>query len=142
MHRVTWNKILASKEVGGLGVGSIFAFNSALMFRWCWRFFHYPNVLWVRVVKTIYGQDGGLSSLPYCGYPSGSWNNLICMISNLRNKGINLLSLCRIRVGDGASTSFWHEKWLDDLLLAIIFHRIYALDIHKADSVRDRFLLG
>lgn len=71
MHWVNWNKVLASKEVVGLRVGSIFAFNRALMFMWCWRFFHHPNMLWVRVVKAIYVQDGGLSSLPFRGYPSG-----------------------------------------------------------------------
>lgn len=142
MYWVSWNKILASEKVGWLGVGSLFAFDRALMFRWRWRFFHHPTLLWVRVVKAIYGIDGGLSSLSSRGAPSGLWNNLISMISNLKNKEIDLISLCRIRVRDGASMSFWHDIWLDDVSLVVAFHKIYDLDVHKVASVRDRFLLG
>ncbi|GKD14654.1 hypothetical protein Tco_1199061, partial [Tanacetum coccineum] len=31
---VKWNKVLASKEKGGLGVSSFYALNRALLFKW------------------------------------------------------------------------------------------------------------
>nr|GEW21572.1 RNA-directed DNA polymerase, eukaryota [Tanacetum cinerariifolium] len=34
---VSWNKVLTSKEKGGLGVSSLFALNKALMFKWIGR---------------------------------------------------------------------------------------------------------
>nr|GFD16012.1 hypothetical protein [Tanacetum cinerariifolium] len=42
---VSWNKVLTSKEKGGLGVSSLFALNRALMFKWVWRFFNQRDSL-------------------------------------------------------------------------------------------------
>ncbi|GJQ94337.1 RNA-directed DNA polymerase, eukaryota [Tanacetum coccineum] len=36
---IGWDKILASKKNGGLGVSSLYATNRALLFKWIWRFF-------------------------------------------------------------------------------------------------------
>ncbi|GKD11789.1 hypothetical protein Tco_1196196, partial [Tanacetum coccineum] len=38
LSRIGWQKILASKKKGGLGVSSFFAINRALLFKWIWRF--------------------------------------------------------------------------------------------------------
>ncbi|GKE26190.1 hypothetical protein Tco_1441574 [Tanacetum coccineum] len=38
ISRVSWKKCLASKKMGGLGIGSIFALNVGLLFKWIWRF--------------------------------------------------------------------------------------------------------
>ncbi|GKD64356.1 RNA-directed DNA polymerase, eukaryota, reverse transcriptase zinc-binding domain protein [Tanacetum coccineum] len=35
---VQWNKVMASKEKGGLGVLSLYALNRTLLFKWVWRF--------------------------------------------------------------------------------------------------------
>nr|GFA89910.1 RNA-directed DNA polymerase, eukaryota, reverse transcriptase zinc-binding domain protein [Tanacetum cinerariifolium] len=55
---VSWKSVLAAKDVGGLGMSSLFALNRALMFKWIWRFFSQKNSLWVRVVKAFHGEDG------------------------------------------------------------------------------------
>nr|GEY58748.1 RNA-directed DNA polymerase, eukaryota, reverse transcriptase zinc-binding domain protein [Tanacetum cinerariifolium] len=55
---VRWKSVLAAKDVGGLGMSSLFALNQALMFKWVWRFFSQKNSLWVRVVKALHGEDG------------------------------------------------------------------------------------
>nr|GEX55150.1 RNA-directed DNA polymerase, eukaryota [Tanacetum cinerariifolium] len=34
---VRWKSVLAAKDVGGLGVSSLFALNRGLMFKWVWR---------------------------------------------------------------------------------------------------------
>nr|GEY64548.1 RNA-directed DNA polymerase, eukaryota, reverse transcriptase zinc-binding domain protein [Tanacetum cinerariifolium] len=54
---VRWKSVLAAKDVGGLGVSNLFALNQALMFKWVWRFFSQKNLLWVRVVKALHGED-------------------------------------------------------------------------------------
>nr|GEW98882.1 RNA-directed DNA polymerase, eukaryota, reverse transcriptase zinc-binding domain protein [Tanacetum cinerariifolium] len=61
---VRWKSVLAAKDVGGLGVSSLFALNWALMFKWVWRFFSQKNSLWVRVVKALHGEDGKIA---WCG---------------------------------------------------------------------------
>nr|GFA75646.1 RNA-directed DNA polymerase, eukaryota, reverse transcriptase zinc-binding domain protein [Tanacetum cinerariifolium] len=55
---VRWKSVLAAKDVGVLGVSSLFALNQALMFKWVWRLFSQKNSLWVRVVKALHGEDG------------------------------------------------------------------------------------
>lgn len=82
---------MATKGLGGLGVGILYDFNRAMMFKWRWRFFHDVELLWVTVVKIIYGADGCLSSLSPCGSCLGLWNNLIHMLTNLRNVGLIFL---------------------------------------------------
>nr|GEZ56008.1 RNA-directed DNA polymerase, eukaryota, reverse transcriptase zinc-binding domain protein [Tanacetum cinerariifolium] len=36
---VKWNRVLASKEKGGIGVSSLYALNRGLMLKWGWRFY-------------------------------------------------------------------------------------------------------
>ena len=52
---VKWNDILASYEKGGLNVGSLYAFNLALLQKWRWRFFTGGDCAWVRVICSIHG---------------------------------------------------------------------------------------
>ncbi|GJR11579.1 RNA-directed DNA polymerase, eukaryota [Tanacetum coccineum] len=44
---VNWNKVLAAKVKGGLGVSSLYALNRALLFKWIWRFTTHKSSLWV-----------------------------------------------------------------------------------------------
>ncbi|GJQ94994.1 RNA-directed DNA polymerase, eukaryota [Tanacetum coccineum] len=60
----SWDRVVASKQVGGLGMSSFFAMNRALLFKWIWRFKALPEALWVSVIKAIHGpfedrQGGG-----------------------------------------------------------------------------------
>nr|GFA26801.1 RNA-directed DNA polymerase, eukaryota [Tanacetum cinerariifolium] len=58
------------KDVGGLGVSSLFALNRALMFKWVWRFFSQKNSLWVKVVKALHAEDGKIGKKVQPRYPS------------------------------------------------------------------------
>nr|GEV54565.1 RNA-directed DNA polymerase, eukaryota [Tanacetum cinerariifolium] len=49
-----WDKILASKENGGLGVSSFHALNRALLLKWVWRFISQDGSLWFRVIQGLY----------------------------------------------------------------------------------------
>ncbi|GJR63780.1 hypothetical protein Tco_1505942 [Tanacetum coccineum] len=55
---VQWNKVLAPKVIGGLGISSLYALNRGLLFKWVWRFFAHESTLWSRVVKAIHRDDG------------------------------------------------------------------------------------
>ena len=55
---VKWEKVLASKEKGGLGVSILYILNIGLMFKWVWRFYTQNTSLWVRVIKAIHGDEG------------------------------------------------------------------------------------
>ncbi|GJR56027.1 hypothetical protein Tco_1406548 [Tanacetum coccineum] len=66
------------------------------------------------------------------------WLDIICEVSVLRTKGINLLDLIRKKVCNGLNTLFWEDPWLDDLVLKHKFLRLYALDNYKQITVVEK----
>ncbi|GKB66579.1 hypothetical protein Tco_0927991, partial [Tanacetum coccineum] len=141
MTWVAWKKCLASKEHGGLGVGSIFALNRALMFKWIWRFMVTFEDLWIKVIKNIYGNSGRIGEASFPSSASSPWIAILKATKHLTEKGIDLLSLCKRKVGDGSSISFWDDDWCGDRPLKLQFPRVYALDDAKSCTVVERLRL-
>ncbi|XP_023729445.1 uncharacterized protein LOC111877144 [Lactuca sativa] len=54
IHWVSWEKVLAAKSNGGLGVGSIRALNIGLLVKWWWRLKNDSHSLWARVISGIH----------------------------------------------------------------------------------------
>ncbi|GJS34014.1 RNA-directed DNA polymerase, eukaryota [Tanacetum coccineum] len=133
---VAWSKILASKKHGGLGVSSFYALNRALLFKWVWRFISGDNSLWYRFIKSMYGTSLSIVSM----YRSSIWNSILKEVSLLKDHGIDLLSHCQIRVGNGLRTQFWNEIWIAGTPLRDLFPRIYALETLKGCSVASKLL--
>ena len=57
---VKWDLALNKEILGGLNIGSLKAANWALLGKWWWRFQVEGDRLWVKIIKSIYGCDGGL----------------------------------------------------------------------------------
>ncbi|GKB83800.1 RNA-directed DNA polymerase, eukaryota, reverse transcriptase zinc-binding domain protein [Tanacetum coccineum] len=60
-----------------------------------------PNDLWVKVVKGIHGQDGGIGCNRRSNSYQSTWIAILKDVSNLNDKGIDLLSACTRSVGNG-----------------------------------------
>ncbi|PWA91621.1 RNA-directed DNA polymerase, eukaryota [Artemisia annua] len=131
MTWVSWNKCLASKISGGLGIGSILALNAGLLFKWIWRFNQKSTDLWVTVIKAIHGPNGGIHVDSMHSPIQGTWNGILSMIKSPKLKSIDLLSLCTRKVGNGASVRFWDDIWCGSQPLKCIFPRIHMLDNDK-----------
>ncbi|GJR19676.1 RNA-directed DNA polymerase, eukaryota [Tanacetum coccineum] len=56
----------------------------------------------------------------------------------LKDRGVDLISHCHIRMGNGLRTQFWNEVWIGDTQLRVMFPRIYALEINKDCTVADK----
>ncbi|GJV79741.1 RNA-directed DNA polymerase, eukaryota [Tanacetum coccineum] len=132
-----WKKVLASKNKGGLGISSLFAFNRALLFKWIWRFISQDSSLWTRFIKALYGDHGSIDN-PSALSRKSPWSDIIKEVSALALKGINLLSFIKKKVGNGEHTCFWEDVWLDDLPLMTSFPRLYALENVKQISVASK----
>ncbi|GJU97790.1 RNA-directed DNA polymerase, eukaryota [Tanacetum coccineum] len=131
---VKWSKVLSPKKHGGLGVSSFYALNRALLFKWVWRYISQDNSLWARVISSIHGskfQDLVLS-------PSSLWISIVREVRVLKSRGVDLVSYCKKRVGNGLRTSFWEEVWIGDNSLSSVFPRIFALENNKSCSVADK----
>ncbi|GJX71932.1 RNA-directed DNA polymerase, eukaryota, reverse transcriptase zinc-binding domain protein [Tanacetum coccineum] len=127
---VQWNKVLAPKVNGGLGVSSLYALNRGLLFKWVWRFLSHDSTLWTRVIKAIHGDDGNIDGIPRNGANS-CWVNIINEIKVLAKKGINLMNFMRMKLGNGVSTLFWDDGWCEGGRLKVRFPRAYALETCK-----------
>ncbi|GJZ09579.1 RNA-directed DNA polymerase, eukaryota, reverse transcriptase zinc-binding domain protein [Tanacetum coccineum] len=132
-----WKKVLASKNKGGLGVSSLFAFNRALLFKWIWRFISQDSSLWSRFIKAMYGDRGSIDN-PGALSRKSPWSDIIKEVTALSRKGINFLSFIKKKVGNGEHTCFWEDAWLDDCPLKSSFPRLYALENVKQVSVASK----
>nr|GEW51184.1 RNA-directed DNA polymerase, eukaryota, reverse transcriptase zinc-binding domain protein [Tanacetum cinerariifolium] len=86
---VSWKEVMASKDIGGLGVSSMFALNRALLFKWVCRFISQKNTIWAKVFKALHGEDGKIGNHDSPTYPS-VWLTIIQEVESLKAKGIDL----------------------------------------------------
>nr|GEV53902.1 RNA-directed DNA polymerase, eukaryota [Tanacetum cinerariifolium] len=93
MTWVAWKKCLAGKELDGLGVGSIFALNRALLFKWIWRFRATYEDLWIKVIKIIYGNSGHIGAASFLSSGFSPWIAILKATKHLAEKGIDFFSL-------------------------------------------------
>ncbi|GJW51961.1 RNA-directed DNA polymerase, eukaryota [Tanacetum coccineum] len=128
---VKWHTVLAAKKFGGLGVSSFFALNRGLLAKWVWRFLSQDNSLWCQLISAIHGSS--ITNLS-TAYPS-TWNSKIKEFNYLKVQGIDVLSHCKIRIGNGLHTRFWKDLWIGDCTLSGLFPRLFALDTVKDISV-------
>ncbi|GJZ47187.1 RNA-directed DNA polymerase, eukaryota [Tanacetum coccineum] len=131
---VAWNKVLASKKKGGLGVSSFYALNRALLLKWVWRFVSQDGSLWFQVIQAIYGSTIDSHSVQM----ASNWCSILREMLLLKSKGFDFMSLCSKRVGNGNNTSFWLDIWKGDSTLRDDFPRMYAIELDKQISVADK----
>ncbi|GKD90764.1 hypothetical protein Tco_1366271 [Tanacetum coccineum] len=101
MTWIKWDRCLASKEDGGLGIGSIYGLNIGLLFKWIWRLLCNHSDLRVRVIKSIHGLEGGINIVSNRGLKCSTWGSILSSINSLKSKGIDLYSFCIRKIGNG-----------------------------------------
>ncbi|GJU35246.1 RNA-directed DNA polymerase, eukaryota [Tanacetum coccineum] len=82
---VQWNKVLAPKDKGGLGLSRLF----------------------------LWGGDGRSIGVVSNNGTKSVWMNIVSEINVLSKKGINLMEFLRIKLGNGESTLFWEDSWCE-----------------------------
>ena len=58
IHLINWDVVYTQKEKGGLGIRKIVLLNKALLGKWIWRFAFEKDLLWKKVIRVKYGQEG------------------------------------------------------------------------------------
>ncbi|GJW69692.1 RNA-directed DNA polymerase, eukaryota [Tanacetum coccineum] len=111
-----WDKVLASKKNGGLGVSSFHALNRALLLKWVWRFVSQDGSLWFRVIRALYGSSIG-------SHPTHMSSNWCSIIRNLYTllEAVSLSNsqdrwICDL-TGDGEFRVKEVRNYIDDMLL-------------------------
>ncbi|GKA63453.1 hypothetical protein Tco_0763059 [Tanacetum coccineum] len=131
-----WENILASFDKGGLGIGSLKAFNLALLQKSRWRFANNPDSLWIRVIKAIHGGESDLD-LKGCNC-NGVCSSIVSSYAMLHECNIlPINTLCR-KVGGGSSIRFWKDNWNGNGPLMLRFNRLCHLDVNTDCLLSDR----
>ncbi|GJV47498.1 RNA-directed DNA polymerase, eukaryota, reverse transcriptase zinc-binding domain protein [Tanacetum coccineum] len=134
---ISWNSTLTSKDKGGLGIGSLYSLNHALIQKWRWRFLHNPHALWARLIVDIHGPNEDSSSFFSHIKNKGVWSRIVGSINIMHEKGFIPLSSLQRRVNNGISTKFWYDTWVGSSSLKQQFPRLFRLALNKDASVRD-----
>ncbi|GJR88045.1 hypothetical protein Tco_0212056 [Tanacetum coccineum] len=90
------------------------------------------KIAWIKWTTTLASRKM-LPSLSPFRY--STWLSIIREIHSLKDRGVVLVSYCRIHVGNGLRTNFWKEVWIGDNPLCVLFPRIFALETNKDSSV-------
>nr|GEX15772.1 RNA-directed DNA polymerase, eukaryota, reverse transcriptase zinc-binding domain protein [Tanacetum cinerariifolium] len=69
----------------------------------------------------------------------GPWNNIMQTISELHDISMVPISVMKRKIGDGMSTLFWHDVWINDTPLAQQFPRLFLLEEFKNVVGGDRW---
>nr|GEW61600.1 reverse transcriptase domain, reverse transcriptase zinc-binding domain protein [Tanacetum cinerariifolium] len=134
---ISWNLALASKEKGGLSIGSLFSLNHALIQKWHWRFINNPHALWSRLIVAIRGPNKDTSSFFSHVKSKGVWSRIVGSINIMHGKGFIPHSSIQRRFNNGASTKFWHDTWVGISSFKHQFPRLFRLAMNRDCLVRD-----
>lgn len=110
--------------------------NLILLFKWWWRFSEADNTLWKRILLLVHKIQGLKASLDaFSLVKDGMWSQMMSngnetsKIRNIVEEGMQL------RVGNGVSIRFWHDKWCDERPLKVSFPRLFNLSLQKNSFV-------
>ena len=110
-----------------------------LLGKWWWRFKVEGNSFWVRVIKSIYGDDGSLRDGGDGVVNSrGPWSSIIKVGKEINRLGIEFTSSFGRKLGNGESIRFWLDKWIGNYKLCDRFPRLFRFESNKEARVRDR----
>nr|GEW27310.1 DNA helicase [Tanacetum cinerariifolium] len=116
-------------------------FNIELILKLWWRFVNNESMLWVRVIKSIYGNQ--------CGFDHDNprvsglqpWARILSLISRLKARNVVRQYTLQRKIRDGTSTKLWHDCWLNGISLATQYTRLYSLETHKDCVVSEKWNL-
>nr|GFB94558.1 RNA-directed DNA polymerase, eukaryota [Tanacetum cinerariifolium] len=117
---IAWDKVLALRKQGGLGVSSFYALNRALLLKWVWRFLSQDGSLWSQIISAFYGP----SFEDHVSKHSSCLSSILREVQSLALKGLDFFSHIKIRMGNGLNTRFWRDTWLVDSPLCTRFPQI------------------
>ncbi|KAJ0442970.1 putative RNA-directed DNA polymerase [Helianthus annuus] len=135
---VAWENVMAPKELGGAGLGSLKDANLAMMAKWWWRFKTDPESLWRKVIWSIHHSERSWNMIPGRMSITGPWKQVFKISKDFEKVGINLIECFRAIPGAGDSVSFWKERWVDGGALQNKFPALFLLERVKNVSVAER----
>jgi hypothetical protein len=105
--KVSWATVTLPKQAGGLGIGPLRDKNTALLFKWLWRFGSKESSIWKDVIKSIHNTNCSklLLQAPIPGAAT-TWSRIVnhCVRNNKLQDIVKEQSL--VLIGNGKKTKF------------------------------------
>nr|GEY35989.1 RNA-directed DNA polymerase, eukaryota, reverse transcriptase zinc-binding domain protein [Tanacetum cinerariifolium] len=96
-----------------------------------WKFLASSSSLWIKVIKSIHGNSVALNN-PYSSrLKNSTWIGILKAINKLKVKRVDLMGFCKIVIGNGNTTRFWHDIWYGDICFKEKFKRLFNLELQK-----------
>ncbi|GJX14583.1 RNA-directed DNA polymerase, eukaryota [Tanacetum coccineum] len=133
---VKWPWCSRLKSHGGWGY-AVSSFNKVILFKHgCGvNYISQTTFCGVGIISALHGSSSQVLSASF----SSLWKSILNEVKSLKAQGVDLISHCKIRVGNGMNTSFWNDCWIGDSMLKHLFPRLFALETIKDISVADKF---
>lgn len=135
---VSWEKVVAPKDKGGLGLGSLRAFNLSLIVKWWWVLKTNKSALWSRVIMSIHNLHNKHADCLSKKTIPGVWNNMAEVMNDLKKIGINFQDIFKKQVKNGNDNLFWMDGWCDGEPFKNRFPELYMLERRKTCKVNQR----
>ncbi|XP_020168394.1 uncharacterized protein [Aegilops tauschii subsp. strangulata] len=124
-----WELVCRPKRCGGLGVIDIKTQNVALLLKHLFKFCNHEDVPWVELIWSAYYRN----KIPHATDVVGSfwWKDVMQLIGVFRG-------ITRVIPGDGSSSLFWKDVWLegdDDAPIMEVYPRAFSFCLNEDDSV-------
>ncbi|GKC36834.1 hypothetical protein Tco_1049218 [Tanacetum coccineum] len=134
------DKLIAPLDQGGLNIGSLKVFNEAMLSKWWWRFLNEENAFWRKIIISIHGDQGGLSTGSFSPCKMGPWYQIVKLKDDLLSYGITLPSLFKRKIGNGFTTKFWLglDSWIGGPSICNSFPRLFCLEKNTNCHVYDQ----
>ncbi|GJV29188.1 hypothetical protein Tco_1385636 [Tanacetum coccineum] len=138
MAWIAWDKVIMPLDQGGLKIGSLKVFNQTMLSKWWWRFLNEDNAFWRKIIISIHGDQGGLSTGSFSPYKMGPWYQIVKLKDDILSYGITLPSLFKRKIGNGLPTKFWLDSWIGGPPVCNSFLRLFRLERNTNFHVYDR----
>ena len=102
--KVAWDVVCSPTNEGGLGVKSLLIWNKALMARHIWILITDDSSLWSSWIKVNFLRGNSFWTVSTPQICSWNWRKLLKIRDLVR-------PFIKHVIGDGESTSFWHDHW-------------------------------
>ncbi|RYR24105.1 hypothetical protein Ahy_B02g057597 isoform A [Arachis hypogaea] len=127
LHAVNWKTLCLPKHEGGLGFRKLELMNEAFLLKIIWQLQEQPNTLWAKILLQKY--NSSISNSPTTHQitrksDSDLWKELMKTWPTFLKHAISF-------IGDGRSTFFWTDNWVEDGGTLENFATHTNLDIHS-----------
>ncbi|KAL4584021.1 hypothetical protein LXL04_008611 [Taraxacum kok-saghyz] len=101
IHWVSWDKVIAPKDKGGLGVGSIYSLNIGLIVEWWWRLKTQPLSLWRKIIGGIHKLSGRHThQIVDYNITGVMWKNIVKAKTDIRKINLSFHDIFKMQVSD------------------------------------------